>query len=138
VHDEVARELVMVWRTDTRKIIADRLAAHGFDAQLPADMEACKSHSSSSHCGLIDAAMARRAKSPRRHSSQRVTLRRQTTRFAFADKSSLSTCSKCELLALHYRSTLWRDAQALRGRHGLRLPANASHVAHRPCSHRAD
>jgi uncharacterized iron-regulated protein len=50
-----------VSRADTRKIIADGLATHGFDAQVPADIEAVQAAQiERSHCGLIDAAMARR------------------------------------------------------------------------------
>lgn len=50
-----------VSRADTRKIFADGLAAHGFDAQVPADIEAAQAAQiEQSHCGLIDAAMARR------------------------------------------------------------------------------
>jgi uncharacterized iron-regulated protein len=50
-----------VSRADARKIIADGLAAHDFDARVPTDVET--SHAADierSHCGLINAAMARR------------------------------------------------------------------------------
>ncbi len=50
-----------VSRADARKVIADGLAAHGFDARVPADIEAAHAADiERSHCGLIDAAMARR------------------------------------------------------------------------------
>ena len=50
-----------VSRADARKIIADGLAAHGFDARVPLEIETLQAEDiERSHCGLVDAAMARR------------------------------------------------------------------------------
>ena len=50
-----------VSRADTRRIVADGLAAQGFDAQVPGDIESAQARQiERSHCGLVDAAMARR------------------------------------------------------------------------------
>jgi uncharacterized iron-regulated protein len=49
-----------VSRNDTRGIVKDGLSAHGFDATVPADIEAAQSQAIvDGHCGMIDAAQAR-------------------------------------------------------------------------------
>ena len=48
-----------VSRADTRRIAADGLAAHGFDARVPDDIAAAQARAMvDSHCGLIDASRA--------------------------------------------------------------------------------
>ncbi|HKX43138.1 MAG TPA: ChaN family lipoprotein [Burkholderiaceae bacterium] len=50
-----------VSRADTRAIVRDGLAAHGFDANVPVDIEEIQARTiADSHCGLLDAADARR------------------------------------------------------------------------------
>lgn len=49
-----------VSRADTRRVIADGLAAHGFDAAVPDDLLAAQARAIvQGHCGLIDDAQAR-------------------------------------------------------------------------------
>jgi uncharacterized iron-regulated protein len=48
-----------VSRTDTRSIVRDGLAAHGFDAAVPADVQAAQVRAIvDSHCGMVDEAQA--------------------------------------------------------------------------------
>lgn len=50
-----------VSRADTRRVMAEGLAAHGFDAQVPEALLAAQARTiERSHCGMVDAAMARR------------------------------------------------------------------------------
>lgn len=50
-----------VSRPDTRRVIADGLAAHGFDPRVPPDILAAQAHEiEQTHCGRIDAALAQR------------------------------------------------------------------------------
>lgn len=50
-----------VGRDEARAVMRDGLAAHGFDAAVPADVEAAlAAQIEASHCGMVDAAMARR------------------------------------------------------------------------------
>jgi uncharacterized iron-regulated protein len=50
-----------VSRTDTRAIVKDGLAAHGFDANVPADIEQIQAHAiADGHCGMLSPADARR------------------------------------------------------------------------------
>ena len=53
-----------VSRADARRVIAEGLAAHGFDARVPADIASAQAALiEGSHCGQIDAATARRMSS---------------------------------------------------------------------------
>ena len=50
-----------VSREDTRAVIKDGLAAHGFNALVPADIEQAQAEAIElSHCGMLDAAQAKR------------------------------------------------------------------------------
>jgi uncharacterized iron-regulated protein len=50
-----------VSRADARKVIAEGLAPHGFDARVPPDMLAAQAAAiERSHCGTVDAALAQR------------------------------------------------------------------------------
>ncbi len=50
-----------VSRNDTRRIFSDGLAAQGFEAQVPGDIETAQARAiERSHCGMVDVAMARR------------------------------------------------------------------------------
>ena len=50
-----------VSRGDARRVIADGLAAHGFDAQVPPDVERAQAEAiERSHCDMIDGARAKR------------------------------------------------------------------------------
>jgi uncharacterized iron-regulated protein len=52
---------VNVSRADTRGVIAQGLAAAGFDAAVPAEIEAAQARAiEHSHCGMVDALQARR------------------------------------------------------------------------------
>jgi uncharacterized iron-regulated protein len=50
-----------VSRTDTRRVIADGLAVHGFDPRVPPDILDAQAHEiEQTHCGQIDPALAQR------------------------------------------------------------------------------
>ncbi len=52
---------VNVSRTDAQRVVAQGLAATGFDARVPAELEAAQAGAiERSHCGMVDAAQARR------------------------------------------------------------------------------
>lgn len=52
---------VNVSRAEARQVVAQGLAATGFDAAVPDDIEAAQAQAiEASHCGMVDSAMARR------------------------------------------------------------------------------